>query len=264
MKTIKKLAFHPAAKHFPLMVECRGGHLLNTEENETWRRFVQDIRINGQHEPITLVDGKILDGRNRYLACRFLGVEVEYTEAVCDSADVLSLSLNLHRRHLTAGQVASIVCEQILPEERKAAAKRQSAAGGDTTAPRSPALTAKATEAAAKKGGTSARSVEQYEALSDEAKAEVKAGTKSVSGAYSAQKKVERDAAEKKDGVALATRLGLDLAAKLEAAATSAAAVGKSGRAIKYLPDHVSEEIVTAYAKLRGEVVGLPFKTEEK
>ena len=261
-RTTDALDFHPAAKHFPLMVDYQRKRILNVEENETWRRFVSDIRINGQREPILLVAGKILDGRNRYLACRSLEIPVSYVERKAKDVDALSLSLNLHRRHLTAGQVASVVCEQILPEERTKAAARKSAAGGDTTAPRSTARTApaKATEAAAKRGGIGSRSVEQYETLTDESKAEVKAGKSSVSGAYASEKRDERDAAEKKDKVAKSNRLADEALAKLVAATEALDALGRVVTGAKHLPDHQAEKIVEQYAKLKSAVLALPLK----
>jgi DNA modification methylase len=61
--TISQLKAHPAAESFPMMDDGRYGELL------------ADIRENGQREPITLCDGMILDGRNRYRACLEAGVE---------------------------------------------------------------------------------------------------------------------------------------------------------------------------------------------
>ena len=58
-----QLKNHPAADAFPMMDDGRYGELL------------ADIRENGQREPITLCDGMILDGRNRYRACLEAGVE---------------------------------------------------------------------------------------------------------------------------------------------------------------------------------------------
>ncbi len=63
MTTIEQLKNHPAAEAFPMMDDGRYGELL------------ADIRENGQREPITLCDGMILDGRNRYRACLEAGVE---------------------------------------------------------------------------------------------------------------------------------------------------------------------------------------------
>lgn len=54
---------HPAADAWPMMDDERFGELL------------ADIQANGQREPITLCDGMILDGRNRYRACVELGIE---------------------------------------------------------------------------------------------------------------------------------------------------------------------------------------------
>lgn len=264
-KTTDALKFHPAAKHFPLMVEYRAGRILNVEQNEKWQRFVADIRINGLREAILLFDGKILDGRNRYLACRELKIPVKYVEydGMDEDVDALSLSLNLHRRHLTAGQVASVVAEQILPAEQKAAEKRQKIDAAKGAPLAHGCAKGKATEAAARRGGIGARTLEQYVALSDENKALVKAGKKSVGGANSGERRVERDESEKKDKVAKATRLGLALASTLSAAARAAGDVSRAGKAIDYLPDHISQEIVEAYAKLRGEIVNLPFKEKE-
>ena len=69
-------------------------------------QMAYDIQTNGLSEPVVLYQGKILDGRNRYLACKKAGLKprtVEYT-----GKDPLSfvISKNLHRRHLTNAQKA--------------------------------------------------------------------------------------------------------------------------------------------------------------
>lgn len=68
-----------------------------------------DIKDNGQHDPIMLYDGMILDGGNRYRACVELGVEPVTSQFEGDSITAYILSMNLHRRHLTPGQQAAIV-----------------------------------------------------------------------------------------------------------------------------------------------------------
>ena len=87
------LPFHPLAKNFPLMN--------GVEFNE----LVADVKANnGLHEPITLYQGKILDGRNRYRACLNAKVEPRFEEFEGNNAAALAfvISKNIHRRHLKA------------------------------------------------------------------------------------------------------------------------------------------------------------------
>ena len=90
-------AAHPLAELFPLL------------EGEEFEDFKRDIARNGLLEPITLLGGLILDGRNRYRACRELGIEpvtVEWSGPGDAAAYVCSR--NLHRRHLSVGRRAMI------------------------------------------------------------------------------------------------------------------------------------------------------------
>ncbi len=59
---------HPAAQLFPLM------------EPRQLDQLAESIRDSGQRLPIVLCDGKILDGRNRWLACASLGIEPRTVE----------------------------------------------------------------------------------------------------------------------------------------------------------------------------------------
>lgn len=90
---------HPLAELFPLM------------EGEALNALVADIREHGVREPIVLLDGKVLDGRNRYLAARECGATLPTAEF--DGADPLAfvISLNLKRRHLNESQRAMVAAK---------------------------------------------------------------------------------------------------------------------------------------------------------
>lgn len=78
-------------------------------EGDALDALVADIRLNGQREPIVVtVDGAILDGRNRALACARIGIEP--ITRVCTAVDLLSyvVSANLHRRQLTPAQLGLV------------------------------------------------------------------------------------------------------------------------------------------------------------
>lgn len=97
-----------------------------------------DIKTNGQQEPIVLHDGKILDGMNRYRACLEVGIKPSFMKYSGDSIATYVLSANLHRRHLTPGQQASIVaCVQDWGKAQKVGKpKSGNVTGLDTTASR--------------------------------------------------------------------------------------------------------------------------------
>jgi hypothetical protein len=94
----KDLEFDPVAEIFPLM------------QGPEFDALVEDIKTNGLREPITMLGGKILDGRNRYLACRALGIEPTYRTGYIGTGTPLNyvVSLNLHRRHLDESQRAMV------------------------------------------------------------------------------------------------------------------------------------------------------------
>ena len=84
--------FHELANIFPLI------------EGREFDELVNDIREIGQREPIVLFDGKILDGRNRYRACKVAGVPIRSTAYSGDDPVRYVISLNLRRRHLDETQ----------------------------------------------------------------------------------------------------------------------------------------------------------------
>ena len=101
-----ELKFRPLADIFPLM------------EGEEFDALVADIKAYGLREPIIVYGGKILDGRNRYLACRAAGVDPTFCEYLTVAAVSCSemihpadyvMSANIHRRHLTAEQKRELI-----------------------------------------------------------------------------------------------------------------------------------------------------------
>lgn len=94
------LTAHPLAEKFPMISEPE------------LRELAEDIRQNGQRDPIITLNGKILDGRNRAAACDFAKIPVR-TQELGKDQDPLKfvLSKNLFRRNLTESQRALIVAE---------------------------------------------------------------------------------------------------------------------------------------------------------
>ena len=87
--TAEMLKNHPAADAWPMMDDERFGELL------------ADIQANGQREAITLCDGMILDGRNRYRACVELGIQ-PMMRGYAGDPWAFAWSLNGARRDLEA------------------------------------------------------------------------------------------------------------------------------------------------------------------
>jgi hypothetical protein len=91
-----RLDFHELANVLPLI------------EGTKFDRLVADIAQNGLVNPITLHEGKILDGRNRERACHAARIAPRYVEF--DGRDPASfvLSQNLARRHMGPSERAMV------------------------------------------------------------------------------------------------------------------------------------------------------------
>jgi ParB-like chromosome segregation protein Spo0J len=92
------MKFHELCELFPLM------------QQSELKDLAADIKQNGLREPILLLDGKILDGRNRFKACQLARVKPTFKPFRGDGAQLVA-SLNLKRRHLNESQRATIAAD---------------------------------------------------------------------------------------------------------------------------------------------------------
>lgn len=108
------MKFHPLAEIFPLM------------EGEEFERLSADIKLNGLLEPIWTYEGKILDGRNRWLACKDAGVEPKTREYRGHNPVAFVIAMNIERRHLTPSQRAAVAVEILSTYEKSLGGDRRS------------------------------------------------------------------------------------------------------------------------------------------
>lgn len=149
---------HPAANLFPLLAD------------EPLRELAADIASNGLIEPIWLYEDPdlgtvVLDGRNRLAACELASVEPRFRFYEGDDPVGFSVSQNLHRRHLTAGQrgMLALDIEPMLAHEAEA---RRLAGVKQEPLRRS---AQRSDERAAKVVGTSGRVVSQAKRVAERA-----------------------------------------------------------------------------------------------
>jgi N6-adenosine-specific RNA methylase IME4/ParB-like chromosome segregation protein Spo0J len=90
------LQAHPLAEVFPPI------------EGAEFDRLAADIAEHGLLNPITLYEGKILEGRNRYRACRAADVKPRYVQFEGDDPAAFVISQNLVRRHLGPSERAMV------------------------------------------------------------------------------------------------------------------------------------------------------------
>jgi len=99
------LEFHELANEYPLI------------DGDEFANLVEDIRKKGVIEKITLHEGKILDGRNRYRAAREAGIELKEDNfwelpRSWDPEEFVS-SKNDHRRNLDAKAKRALIERKI-------------------------------------------------------------------------------------------------------------------------------------------------------
>jgi hypothetical protein len=99
----ESIPLHPLCAAFPRMA------------GDEFADLVTSIKQNGQREPVVVLNGAVLDGQNRVLACQHVGVEpstIEYDGDVSEAAlRAFVCDRNLTRRHLEAGQRAMIAAD---------------------------------------------------------------------------------------------------------------------------------------------------------
>jgi hypothetical protein len=89
-------AVHPLAELFPLI------------EGQQFEELVASIRENGQLDAIVLLDGAILDGRNRFRACKTAGIQPRFESFTGGNPVKFVAAKNVHRRNLTTNERALI------------------------------------------------------------------------------------------------------------------------------------------------------------
>ena len=90
---------HPLADLFPMM------------SADEMAALVEDVRDRGVQRPIVLLDGMVLDGRNRYMAARDAGVGYRVVEFTGEDPLGFVISENMRRRHLTDSQRAMVAAK---------------------------------------------------------------------------------------------------------------------------------------------------------
>ena len=192
----QEIDIHPLLNLFPEM---------NPTE---FRQLVEDIRINGQLEPVLLHPEckRIIDGKHRSAAVRELGLELKYRVFDGNPCDLfqLVLSLNLKRRHLTPSQKAVLGLRVEEYESQKASIRRRSTQNNTTGAVLADNLPDKATlpsqvgqarDIAAKLVGVSARYIQDAKKIKESSPdllAQITRGEISLNRAILENKLVER------------------------------------------------------------------------
>lgn len=97
----ERIPHHPLADLFPMLPDSEIAEL------------AEDIRQRGQEQPVWILDGRILDGRNRAEACHRLEIDPWTDEYKGNDPLGFVLSLNLRRRHLTESQRAMVAAKII-------------------------------------------------------------------------------------------------------------------------------------------------------
>jgi ParB-like chromosome segregation protein Spo0J len=151
------MEFHEIANLLPLMPPSELSEL------------AADIKTYGQREPIYTFHGKIIDGRNRFLACEKVGLKPIFREWDGKGSLVaFVVSENVKRRHLNSTQRAVIgeAAEELFRKEaRQRQAHGKTSRGRSLTEKFPEAIKGEAREKAAKAVGTNAHYITDVKAI---------------------------------------------------------------------------------------------------
>lgn len=116
---------HPAADLFPML------------DDDELQELADDIAEHGLHHAIVMLDGMVLDGRNRLRACEMVDVRPSFVDYDGDDPIAFVVSVNLHRRHLMAGQRAALAVsiEEMYAVEARAKRDAPPKKGADVGSP---------------------------------------------------------------------------------------------------------------------------------
>ena len=115
---IDNIQSHEYANIFPMMGDV---------DFENLKKDLEDNEFD-KTRPIIIHENKILDGRNRFMACQELKIKPSFENFEGNDSLGFVISTNLNRRHLTESQRACI-SQDVLPFFEIEAKKRMSAGG---------------------------------------------------------------------------------------------------------------------------------------
>lgn len=246
------MKIHPAAELFPMMMDPELAGL------------AADIISNGLREPIALWQDQIIDGRNRFAACKIAKVEPKYqhVEGLADDAAVARYvaSLNLNRRHLSTSQRAMIGAKLAPMFEEEAKQRQAETQIKDGRTPvsanlREPKKHSKATEEAARVVNVSARSVEEAKQVLTNAAPEIQRMVEDGSVSVHAASHVSRLPKGEQVQAAAEGR------AKVKMAANAARVSPRIAKGIKTRKNNSAFKAVDQCISELGEIWDKPFST---
>jgi len=268
MSKAKTYLFHELSSYLPLL------------EGEEFDDLVEDIKQHGQIEPATIYEGKILDGRNRYRACKILKQELivkEWKPSKATGSTPLQyvISENIMRRHLNEAQKAEIgmlLYDEVEKQVKEEASKQRSETqkgipikerGDKKVTPSKKDPTARTAYKVAQKVRVKPHTMQRVKVIKDIAKEDkeiaeewekAKKGDSSITAVYQEASKIKEIKKLPED---LQTAVKKEEAkvkeAKKKKTTYEPKITVKKAKAIKDLPKDVREAVVHSKAKITVE-----------